>query len=207
MFFSYDVISMAREKFSSSRLVLPETVNLMKAQINESSGLHFDDSEMFEHFQPNNSWWNILIHLLASLPLEYASLFLVEGQEWPNYLLINRLLRLGYIHRYLNDLSALLAKRGYIKNVGFYRTWLLFFTMALAGHLCGSVFYWIGRRDAMNGFELTWPEVAGIYTIDSKYDGLQLRMKQTAFQAYISSLYWAYITMITTGFGDIVSEF
>jgi hypothetical protein len=108
--------------------------------------------------------------------------------------------------RYLNELSALLARRGYVKNIGVRRTWLLFFTMALAGHLCGRVVSLIGRREAMNGVRMTWPEVAGIYSVETTSDGTQLEMVQSAFEAYIMSLYWAYITMITTGFGDVVSE-
>lgn len=207
IFFSYDIIALVRQKVLSGRQVLPETVELTKGQncnANASSGLHFhlDDSEiMYEDWKVNDSWWSIIILFLSTLPLEYASLFLVGGTEWPNNLMLNRLLYLIHLPRYLNGLSALLARRGYIKNIGFRRTWLLFFTMALAGHLCGSIFYLIGRRQAMHGVKMTWPEAAGIYTVE----GTNLTMQQSAAEAYISSLYWAYITMITTGFGDIVS--
>ena len=82
--------------------------------------------------------------------------------------------------------------------------------MALAGHLCGCGFYYIARYQAENGVGLTWPEVAGIYSVASTRtvsDGpsqVQVSMTSTPAEAYINSLYWAYITMITTGFGDIV---
>jgi hypothetical protein len=202
IFFSYDVITLARRKIISSRQVLPETVDLVKGHRNE---IDLDDSEMYEDFKADDSWWKFAILLLSAFPFEYASLFLAKDQEWPNYLMTNRLLQLLHLPRHLNELSAFLARRGYIKNIGFRRTWLLFFTMALAGHLCGSLFYMIGRRHAMNGVKMTWPEEAGVYIIETTSDGTQLKMIQSKAEAYISSLYWAYITMITTGFGDIVS--
>lgn len=201
IFFTYDAILLARLKLIAKRQVLPETVDVLKDQIVD------EDVEVYEQFQTSNSWWNILVHFVSAFPFEYALIFIwAAGNEWPNYLMTNRMLRLIYLPRYLNELSALLARRGYVKNIGVRRTWLLFFTMALAGHLCGSVFYLIGRREAMNGVRMTWPEVAGIYSVETTSDGTQLEMVQSAFEAYIMSLYWAYITMITTGFGDVVSE-
>lgn len=207
VFFTYDTIILARQKLIANRKVLPETVDLLKDHVVKNNQLHVHDFEMYDHLEPSQSWSNILIHFVSTLPLEYISGFgLLATDEWPNYLMTNRMLRLFYLPRYIHDLSTVLARRGYVKSIGFRRTWLLFFAMALAGHLCGSVFYLIGRREALSGAQMSWPEVAGIYSVESAPDGTELKMKKSLVEAYITSLYWAYTTMVTTGVGDIVSD-
>jgi hypothetical protein len=207
VFFTYDTIILGRQKFIANRKVLPETVDVLKDQIVKNNWHHVDDFEMYEQLEPSLSWSNILIHLVSTLPFEYISGFgLLAMDEWPNYLMTNRMLRLIYLPRYLNDLSTVLARRGYVKSIGVRRTWLLFFAMALAGHLCGSVFYLIGRREALSGVQMSWPEVAGIYSIELAPDGTELKMKKSTVEAYITSIYWSYTTMVTTGVGDIVSD-
>lgn len=208
VFFTYDTIFLAKQKFTVNRQVLPETVETPKDRIVKTNWLHVDEFEMYEQFEPSLSWSNILIRLVSTLPFEFISgCGFLAAEEWPNYLMTNRMLRLIYLPRYLNELSSALARRGFIKNIGVRRTWLLFFTMALAGHLCGCVFYLIGRKEAVSGVQMSWPEVAGIYSIQSASDGTQLNIEKSAIEAYIMTLYWAYTTMVTTGFGDIVSDY
>eukprot|EP00804_Cyclotella_cryptica_P021886 CCRYP_000852-RA/>CCRYP_000852-RA protein AED:0.03 eAED:0.03 QI:454/0.9/0.90/1/0.7/0.72/11/722/2116 len=205
VFFTYDTIISVKQKVIVNRQVLPETVQTPKYKISKNSLLHVIESDMYEQFEPSPSWSDILIRLVSTLPFELISGFgFLAAGEWPNYLMTNRMLRLIYLPRYLNELSTELARRGYIKNIGVRRTWLLFFTMALAGHLSGSLFYLIARREALSGIHMSWPEVAGIYSVESVTDRTELKMKKSALEAYITSLYWAYTTMVTTGFGDIV---
>ena len=84
-----------------------------------------------------------------------------------NYLMINRLLRMFYLPKYLNDLSTVLGRKGYLNNIGIRRTWMLFFTMSHAGHLAMCGFYFVARQEALSGVMLTWPEVPGVYSFDS----------------------------------------
>eukprot|EP00956_Cyclotella_meneghiniana_P040374 scaffold193830_cov23-Cyclotella_meneghiniana.AAC.1 len=61
IFFSYDLIALARAKIQSTRQVLPETIDLMKDNTTKNNGLDdLDDFEMYEQSQQSNySWWNI----------------------------------------------------------------------------------------------------------------------------------------------------
>ena len=139
-----------------------------------------------------------MVFFVSTAPLEYLALIFSNAN--PNYFMLNRLFLLFYLPKYLSDVAT-----RYIKSSGVQRTWLLFFTMGMAAHLCACGFYYVAFQEATNGVTGTWPEAAGIWTVDNAdHVETTLTMETSASEAYITSLYWACVTMITTGFGDIV---
>lgn len=210
IFFSYEAIRLAKHTHSliSPYSVLPSTFDdeLAKEDFVGGHSLRSHDGSVVvdDDLPPRKtiwSYWRVLFYFISTIPFEYISIFFEGGGINTNYFLLNRLLRLYYLPMYLSNLSTMLVRKGYIVNIGVRRTWMLFFTMALAGHLCGCGFFYVAWNQALNGSVFTWGEVAGLYTVS----GMQkVTMTSTAAVAYINSLYWAYITMITTGFGDIV---
>ena len=147
--------------------------------------------------------WSFLSSLVVTLPLEYFSL-LTKSQFSSNLFMLNRLLRLIYLPQYLNDVSTMMEKRGVLKNIGFQRAWKLVFAMAIAGHWCGCGFFLVASMQAQKGNKFTWPEEIGLYAVSGQLGGNNLKILRSIPEVYITSLYWAFITMITTGFGDIV---
>ena len=212
IFFSYETIRLAKvtKSLISRSTILPSTVDDYSRGDSVGHSLRSHDESVDEEMPPQrtiSSYWRVIFYIISTIPLEYLSIIFLEG--WTNYLLLNRLLRLFYLPKYLRDLSTVLARKGHLNNIGVRRTWLLFFTMALAGHLCACGFYFVAwHQAAVDGVALTWPEVAGIYQITTSTSlgeqQVQVTMISTAPEGYINSLYWAYITMITTAFGDIV---
>ena len=140
---------------------------------------------------PNWISSNVIASTLMTLPLEYISLILKIKNV--NILLLNRAFRVLHLPWYLSDIAQFLEDKHIIKNIGLQRTWKLFFAMALAGHWCGCIFFLVARHEARDGVIRTWPQEQGIFVLSSN----DVDMTQSAPNAYIKSLYWAYITMVS----------
>mmetsp|Transcript_6892 Transcript_6892/g.13730 ORF Transcript_6892/g.13730 Transcript_6892/m.13730 type:complete len:1017 (-) Transcript_6892:11-3061(-) len=152
-----------------------------------------------------------VIELLATIPLEYLALGLNFSEGEVVWLLMNRILRVTYLFVYFQELTRWLEDRGTLKNVGMHRTWKLFSSMAFAGHWCACIFFLISKWEVESGgLKVTWPEADGLYSVAEEVNPIsnkteyKITYTATTVECYARSLYWAYITMITTGFGDIV---
>ena len=118
-------------------------------------------------------------------------------------MILNKCVRLILLPDYIKDVSLFLELRESINYFGAHRAWILFFTMALAGHCCSCVFFWIAKNEALKGDGITWPEDLGLLSIINPELNLSqtshryIEMRVSIFEAYIQSLYWAYITMVS----------
>jgi len=146
---------------------------------------------------------SLYVSVIATVPLEYCAFsFITSKRNSLNWLLVNRLLRVFFIPVYAQEIAKVLEHRGLLKNLSLHRTWQLFFAMAMAGHWCACVFYFIAENEALEGNEYTWPQSIGLYEIEpAKEDAFSshyLLMNHNIVGRYIQSLYWAYITMVCT---------
>ena len=180
IFFSYETIKLAKltRSLLSPSTILPETFEHPKDETNLSQSLR-----SYEERRTLWSYGRAVFYFISTIPLEYLPVFFLSG-DWTNYFLLNRLLRMFYLPKYLADLSTVLARKGYT-NIGVRRTWLLFFWMAFAGHLCGCGFYYVAKYQAENGVSLTWPEVAGAYSVESTSIDGQSQVKVSMTQGKV----------------------
>ena len=160
--------------------------------------------------------------IAANAPLELIAALCGAPRASVRLYLANRLLRAPQLPARLQALVELFEAAGVCRNIGLQRMWKLFFAMAMAGHWAGCGFYWIavettkrcaGARanDAASGAAdggpvearrdcYTWAERDGLFELGD--DG-RIAAERSRSYALQRSVYWAYITMVTTGFGDI----
>lgn len=79
--------------------------------------------------------------------------------------------------------------------VNFFELFKLVFFLALFGHFIACSWHKIGEIGVKNGAPVTW--MTGLLN-DKELD--------TTYTFYITSFYWAIVTMITLGYGDIVPK-
>ena len=154
----------------------------------------------------NKTWWTFrwkfLVSFASVVPFEYVAIFRYAWSVHVNYLLLNKCIRLILLPVYIKDVSMFLEARDSINYIGAQRAWKLFFAMALAGHLCSCGFFWVAKREALEGETVTWAEDLGLFRVRSPESStLQIsheyiELTVSIFEAYIQALYWAYITMV-----------
>jgi hypothetical protein len=219
IFFSYETIQLMKKTRSllSQTSILPDKFAPPVGDLDDPNvRIIIDESVELRSRRNFWSYVRVACEIISTLPLEYLSFF-TWGNDLTNYMMLNRLLRMVYLWYYITDLSTLMLQKGIIISIGVRRTCMLFFLMAYAGHFCGIGFYYIAYQDALKGYTLTWPEVMGLYSVTNvqhckligqscvvgKTD-VEVVMNVTLAEAYISSVYWAWLTMITTGLGDLI---
>ncbi len=146
----------------------------------------------------NRPTLNLLTSIIAILPLEYLTLLEQHNgfDGLTNYLMLNRIIIILRLPKYIDDLADFFESHG-LKSIGVQRAWKLFFAMALAGHWCCCGFFLVGKVEANKGGDLTWSEDLDlIQTTDEKSGGIHAPVED-CLNAYIQSLYWAYITMVS----------
>lgn len=141
-------------------------------------------------------WYNVA----AALPLELLGRRRASLAPFK----LNRMLRLAQAPRLANTLFRLLESE---LEIGALRMWFFFFVMAVAAHWSACCFYLASRYDssrhwARQRVDSTWGEEDSLWRkIEDDVDFLV-----PIGHRYSRAYYWALVTMITTGFGDITPQ-
>ena len=151
---------------------------------------------------------------MINVPIDLIAALLGARLGIIRLFLLPRLLRAVELPWRLQTMIQFLEDRSVMRSIGLQRMWKLFFAMWMAGHWAGCGFYIIARNTARAGHGwrcggesddgprecTTWPEADGLFAFDASGE---LVLKRGMLYLYQRSVYWAYITMVTTGFGDI----
>ena len=137
---------------------------------------------------------------LAWIPLDFIALAFGANPSLQTmaYYRVNRLLKLAFASRHTDVIgrySIYVRKSSLWTNTNALRAAKLFLVMAALANVAGSLFYLMAYVETMRDpGRVTW----------ASNDGLNVTQGGDLFTKYARSVYWAVITQVTTGFGDIV---
>ena len=139
------------------------------------------------------------IDALAALPADWivgAAASSYDGRLI--YFRLNKALRLFLADRhsgYITTYSIFVRKSALWTNTNVRRAGTLFLAMAFVANVTGALFYLVAYVETKYGDNpVTW----------AFNDGINVTQPGDLFHKYLRSVYWAVITQVTTGFGDIV---
>ncbi len=122
-----------------------------------------------------------IVDFVAALPLDliWTSLLTTEGRE-AGFLNMNKMLRFTRVVKKLDGMVI----------IGYARLVKLLLEFCAAAHVIGCLYFYLGRIQPTPDWGVVWITE---FNIDEK----------PVFHQYMSSLYWAYATLGTVGYGDI----
>ena len=146
-----------------------------------------------------------LDHPSQTLPIDW--IVLAAGKAtWVPLFRITKLLRMFDLSRLLYVFSDFFEKKEILINTGYQRMIRFFFNMACLGHILGSFYLGLAYLEAKFGDSNTWAQGDSLWTLQSANGTHTVVFTSPAEARYIRAVYWAVITTITTGFGDIVAN-
>ena len=160
--------------------ILDLVLNFKTAYINRWSQLIWDKNLIYERYL--NGLFKL--DLIAAIPFDYLLYPIFQWNIRSEAFQIARLNRIFRFHRLYTD-PLLESKKP------LFRLLRLSFMLLLLCHWVGSIFWYIGTKETGNDiFDSPWPTFIGIDTADF-------------WTQYVNSLYFAIVTIITVGYGDI----
>jgi len=146
--------------------------------------------------------YEVATFLISLVPLDMFVYYI--GLSWAVLFRLNRLVRLLRLPFLVRDLALFVSMLKYLPPLKVRMIVYLFFVLAFFAHFYGCMFYFIAVQETRDSStNKTWGYSDGLW--DIKDDG-KIEYLESESHRYARSLYWAIVTLLTVGFGDITPE-
>lgn len=180
-----------------SSIVMPE-VALTEACVNEQKR---ENRLTYQEKRRRRVSRRILLvtDFVCVFPVDYIAF--ACGMADPTPLRIIKMLRMIRVMEQVNIIFLMLERRRLIVNAGLRRMIVLWSVFFFFGHWFSCGFYALGRYTTTGD---SWAVTDGLIAYDEDTGAYGPAAGTTTARAYIRTIYWAMITMVTVGLGDVV---
>ncbi|GBG27111.1 Cyclic nucleotide-gated cation channel [Hondaea fermentalgiana] len=193
-----------RSKFDPrlSSIVMPEAELVLSSTHERQREERMTSHEQYRKKVSN--WIFLVTSIICAMPLDYI-VYAANPDANKDIALALRLikfLRLLHVEEQSNVIFLMLERRRLIVNAGMRRMILLWAVFFFFAHWFACGFFAVAFSAVRQEPHQSWAQADGLLHYNATT--LSVDLDEPTIHAYVRSIYWAIITMVTVGLGDVV---
>jgi hypothetical protein len=158
----------------------------------------FDSKLIYEKYTHS---WGCVLDICAIIPFDLLAITL--GEQYLPILRINRLMRLHRQKHHYEHFLSFIAEWAGVYLVFYFRIARIMCNFIYMTHLCACVWVCIGSVECI-GWNWSESSPENMTECDTGWMSVDTPIPVDFWRKYFRAIYWGFVTLVTTGYGDIV---